>query len=155
MTPGSPSKYYFHQPRRRTHVARILAVFLAIVLCYIVATRGPDSSQWAPTTIQDKVNFGDHAEKPVSEVAPPRGYSDTESGRWTEPVEEEDEIVTDIEKEMEHTVDRIEGDAEAEYEKLKDSQTDDKYSELKEGSDYVSARPHGAARLQKDSERPQ
>ncbi|KAH0279408.1 putative alpha-1,3-mannosyltransferase, partial [Aureobasidium melanogenum] len=141
MTPGSPSKYtdYFHQPRRRTHIVRILAISLAIVLCYIVATRGPESSQWVPTTIQDKVSFGDHAGKPVDEKAPPRGYSDTDSGRWTEPAEEQDESTLDSGKEMEHTVDRIEGDEEAEYEKLKDSQTDNKDPDMKEGSDYVSS----------------
>ena len=38
---------------------------------------------------------------------------------------------------MEHTVDRLEGDEEAEYEKVKNSQTDNKEPHLEEGADYV------------------
>ncbi|KAI4765463.1 hypothetical protein E4T52_01789 [Aureobasidium sp. EXF-3400] len=138
-TPGSPSKYtdFFQQPRRRIHVIRILSISLAIVLCYIVATRGPESSTWVPSTIHDKVTFGAHTEKPVTEDAPPRGYGDTESGRWTDATEDQDESKSDNEEEMKHTVDLVEGDEEAEYEKLKDSQTDDKEPDMKEGSDYV------------------
>ncbi|KAI4726663.1 hypothetical protein E4T49_05547 [Aureobasidium sp. EXF-10728] len=141
-TPGSPAKYtdYFHQPRRRIHVVRILSISLAIVLCYMVATRGPESSTWVPATIHDKVAFGDHTTaQAVSGDAPPRGYDDTGKGRWTDATEEQDASKPDNGKEMEHTVDRVEGDQEAEYEKLKDSQTDNKEPDMKEGSDYVPA----------------
>jgi hypothetical protein len=138
-TPSSPSKYtdYFQQPRRRIHVVRILSISLAIVLCYIVATRGPETSTWVPTSIQDKVTFGDHAAKHVTEDALTQGYGDSESGRWTDASEDQEASRSDDGEEMEHTVDHVEGDEEAEYEKLKDSQTDDREPELKEGSDYV------------------
>jgi alpha 1,3-mannosyltransferase len=138
-TPGSPSKYtdYFQTPRRRVHVIRILSISLAIVLCYIVATRGPESSAWVPSTIQDKVTFGDHAGKHVAEDPPIQGYDDSESGRWTDTTKDQGESELDNGEEMEHTVDHVEGDEEAEYEKLKDSQTDEKEPEMKEGSDYV------------------
>ncbi|KEQ88213.1 hypothetical protein M438DRAFT_341854 [Aureobasidium pullulans EXF-150] len=138
-TPGSPSKYtdYFSQPRRRIHVIRILSISLAVVLCYIVATRGPETSTWVPTTVQDKLNFGDHAATHVGENAPPRGYGDTDSGRWSDSVEEHNDDNTHKDEEMEHTVDRLEGDEEAEYEKVKNSQTDNKEPHLEEGADYV------------------
>ncbi|KAI5205247.1 hypothetical protein E4T38_04337 [Aureobasidium subglaciale] len=139
LTPGSPSKYTsFHQPRRRTHIVRILSISLAIVLCYILVTHNPKSSTWTHSSVQDKINFGDHATKPVAEYEPPRGYGDTESGRWTETTHEQEDIKTDNGKEMEHTVNRVKGDDEAEYEKLKDSQADTKEPDMKAGSDYVS-----------------
>ncbi|KAI5205030.1 hypothetical protein E4T39_03155 [Aureobasidium subglaciale] len=138
-TPGSPSKYTsFHQPRRRAQIVRILSISLAVVLCYVLVTHSSKSSTWSPTSVQDKINFGDHATKPVTGYEPPRSYGDAVSGGWAETTEEQEDIKTDNGAEMAYTVNRVKGDDEAEYEKLKDSQADTKEPNMEAGSDYVS-----------------
>jgi alpha 1,3-mannosyltransferase len=136
----TPSTYTdFMQPRRRAHIIRLLAISLAIVLCYIVATRGPEASLWVPSAVHDKLSFEDPSAGHTveGEDAPPRGYDESDSGRWSDSVEEHgNQEKTDDKKKMGHTVDRIEGDDEAEYEKLKDSQADNKEPKLEKGSDY-------------------
>lgn len=138
-TPGSPSRYtdYF-QPRRRVHIIRLLAISLAIVLCYIIATRGPETSKWVPAAVHDKLSFGDHTEHAANEKSPSRGYGHEDDSRWQDSSEEQDAGEAGDDDEMGHTANRLEGDEEAEYEKLKDSQADNNEPQMEEGSDYVS-----------------
>lgn len=120
-------------------MVRLLAISLAIVLCYILATHGPETSKWVPSAVQDKLSFTDHPDHAAANSdKAPQGYGYSDGSRWTDVSEEKDDVEIDEEQEMEHTVNRIEGDEEAEYEKLKNSQADNKEPQMEEGADYVS-----------------